>query len=125
VPSVLVVDDDFDLRESICEVLSRRGYAVSTAPNGQAALDLLLDGFRPSLIVLDLMMPVMNGQELLASLEQRGDLARIPILICSAKPTARAMLTRYCLPKPFGATELIQAVEAALEPESMRRQKTA
>jgi two-component system response regulator AtoC len=79
--TILVVEDDTDVRESIREVLEDAGYHVTTASNGREGLDRL-EVARPSLILLDLMMPVMSGPELLAILQQRG--SDVPVVVVSA-----------------------------------------
>jgi len=85
---ILVVDDDFELRESLCAALEEEGFAVAGAGNGREALDYLRRESRsqhsPSVVLLDLMMPVMNGWEFRA--EQRRDpaIASIPVVILSA-----------------------------------------
>ena len=81
VHTILVVEDDTDVRESIREVLEDAGYHVATAANGKEGLDRL-ERARPSLILLDLMMPVMSGPELLAILQQRG--SDVPVVVVSA-----------------------------------------
>lgn len=82
--SVMVIEDDDDLRAELCRVLADEGYATSSAPNGQEALALLEKRERPDLIVLDLMMPVMNGWQFRE--RQLGDarLASIPVLVMTA-----------------------------------------
>ncbi len=80
---VLVVDDDTDIRESITYLLEYEGYKVRTAANG-------VEGFcqlgmaRPSLILLDLMMPVMDGWQFKTKLDGEPDLTGIPIVVVSA-----------------------------------------
>jgi CheY-like chemotaxis protein len=81
---VLVVDDDPDIRETLREVLEAEGHAVITAPNGRAALAALAKGIRPSLILLDLMMPGMSGWELLALLREDRAFADVPVAVLSA-----------------------------------------
>ncbi|MCY0993424.1 response regulator [Nannocystis sp. ILAH1] len=80
---VLVVDDDPDVCETLQTVLEVSGYRVAAAGNGQEALDALRSGVRPCLVLLDLMMPVMNGQEFRA--EQREDpaIAGVPVVVVS------------------------------------------
>jgi CheY-like chemotaxis protein len=74
VASVLVVDDDADIRDAICGVLEGEGYTTLTAENGQMALTLLEKGRRPCVVLLDLMMPVMNGWEFMKAISGKGDL---------------------------------------------------
>jgi CheY-like chemotaxis protein len=84
--TVLVVEDDDDIRATLEDVLAGDGYAVSGAANGREALALLETLARPCLILLDLMMPVMNGREFLAALRADDALAPIPVVIVSAWP---------------------------------------
>jgi CheY-like chemotaxis protein len=83
-PQVLIVEDDIDIRDALSQILEEEGYTVATAANGQEALDVLRSGPPPRLILLDLMMPVMNGWQFRA--EQRSDpaLASIPVVVISA-----------------------------------------
>jgi two-component system, chemotaxis family, chemotaxis protein CheY len=83
--TVLVVEDDHDIRVSVRNLLEDEGYRVLSVTNGKLALDLLERAEpRPSLIILDLMLPVMDGWEFAEQLRERPRLARIPILIMSA-----------------------------------------
>lgn len=81
---ILIVEDDADLREALSDVLRDEGYAVTSAADGREALDSLRREMRPSLILLDLTMPVMNGWQFRA--EQREDpvLSGIPVVVLSA-----------------------------------------
>ena len=83
-PSILIVDDDADIREALIDVLTDHGYRALAVGNGREALDHLRLGARPSLILLDAMMPVMDGlsfrREQLIDPELRG----LPVLLISA-----------------------------------------
>jgi CheY-like chemotaxis protein len=81
--TILVVEDDGDIRECYQSLLERAGYRVATAENGKEALDQLKRQ-RPALILLDLMMPVMSGPEFLEILRADSSSAEIPVLIVSA-----------------------------------------
>jgi Response regulators consisting of a CheY-like receiver domain and a winged-helix DNA-binding domain len=81
---ILIVEDDADLREALSEVLRDEGYAVTSAADGQEALDRLRRELRPSLILLDLTMPVMNGWQFRAEQRQDPDLSEIPVVVLSA-----------------------------------------
>jgi CheY-like chemotaxis protein len=83
-PTVLVVDDEADIRESLRVILELEGYKVYSAANGVEALALIEDGIVPSVILLDLMMPVMNGVDFLAILRQRPRFAECPVLVVTA-----------------------------------------
>ena len=92
---VLIVEDDYDIREVLTEVLQDEGYQVAGAANGREALDLLnrlIDLSRreggvslvPSLILLDLMMPVMSGWQFVAEQRQIPEIRDIPVVVVSA-----------------------------------------
>lgn len=80
---VLVVEDDAALRETVAEILADAGYEVSSAGNGVEAL-ASADVERPDLILLDLMMPTMNGWQFRAAQRQRPALAQVPVIVLSA-----------------------------------------
>ena len=82
---ILVVDDDADLRETLQVLLDDSGYGVTAVANGQAALDQLKAGARPSLILLDLMMPEMNGWQFLERAQADAVLDAIPVVIMTAR----------------------------------------
>lgn len=113
---ILVVDDDGAIREAIDEVLRDDGYDVREAADGQEALDTLDDGFRPCLIVLDLMMPRMNGYQFRERQLSDPQLEAIPVLVVSAAANdselQRLGITAR-LKKPFDLDDLITAVELA------------
>src|SRR5438105_1865395 len=82
--SILVVEDDADIREALTLILQDEGYDVDGAANGQEALDQLRHGRRADLIVLDLMMPVMDGWQFRSEQQRDPTLAAIPVMIVSA-----------------------------------------
>src|ERR1700691_5925439 len=104
--TVLVVDDDAEIREVMIHLLEQEGYTVLGAENGLQALVQLRES-HPNLMLLDLMMPVMSGWEVLEALAETGELARIPIIVVSAMcaPGAQA-----CLRKPVDLDELLALV---------------
>ncbi len=111
---ILVVDDDVDVREALTEMLQYRGYAVESAANGLEALDVLRTmAARPSIILLDLMMPVMDGYGFLAERRKDPDLATIPVAIVTAGhgvDQSRVNGTTV-LRKPVDMPELMRAIE--------------
>ena len=81
---VLLVDDDVETREILARTLEKSGWTVSRACNGQEALDLMA-AVRPGLILLDLMMPVMDGFGFLAALRAQSEWQHIPVIVVTAK----------------------------------------
>jgi len=98
---VLVVEDDFDLRESMVAVLEACGYPAFGAANGRDALAVLHEGRRPGLIVLDLMMPVMDGWQFRVAQLQQDDLAAIPTVIGTARTDAEGVALLKGMGMPF------------------------
>jgi CheY-like chemotaxis protein len=114
---VLIVDDDPDIRDALGECLRYEGYAVHAAADGRDALDRLEVGLRPDVILLDLMMPVLNGFDVLSALKGRPEWKAIPVLVVSANRSAEeADLTGAVgfLRKPVNMDRLIAAVEQAV-----------
>jgi CheY-like chemotaxis protein len=113
--SVLVVDDDADIRETLGMLLSRHGFPVATACDGADALAQLHAGAQPGLILLDLMMPRMNGEEFRRTQLAEPDLARIPVVVLSGAGRSQDLLQRIdkgveVLPKPIELSELMDTV---------------
>lgn len=114
--TVLIVEDDPDIRASLRAVLEKEGYAVEDAEHGRAALDLLEGGHcRPAVIVSDLEMPVMDGWQLRKALRANPHLSRIPLVIASTitsrlgRVRARLSAAAY-LCKPVDIWELLRVV---------------
>ena len=111
---ILVVDDDADLRESLAFLLTLKGYDVVTACDGREALQTVQAGPPPSLILLDLMMPEMDGFQFRRALLDDPALADIPVVLCSANPTAPQVVQQLgalaCFEKPFDVQLLLNVV---------------
>lgn len=116
---VLVVDDDALIRDTLATALGDEGYSVRVASDGRAALDTL-DGWRPDVIVLDLMMPVMDGSAFRAAQRTSRDVAHIPVIVLSAAHEVHARAAGLdaaaVFPKPFDLTELLNVVERLIRP---------
>jgi two-component system chemotaxis response regulator CheY len=113
---VLVVDDDPHLCEIITDVLEAEGHTTRTAANGQEAINLIRER-KPQLILLDLMMPVMNGWELADTLKASPGWADIPIVFVTAAHSAiqrkpQEMGVKAIISKPFDIDILVEAVHA-------------
>lgn len=110
--SVLVVEDEEVIRDTFRLALELEGYHVHTAGNGREALDLLARIPPPCLILLDLMMPVMNGWEFVEKVQKDAALDSIPIVIVSAYgEQAKAIRAKGVLPKPVDLRILVETVE--------------
>jgi CheY-like chemotaxis protein len=114
---VLVIEDEDELRASVCELLSDEGFSSLVACNGQEGLDVLKSApAKPCLILLDIMMPVMSGWEFLRCVAKDKRLCPIPIIIMSAlDDIARTAETigvppRAVLRKPFDIDQLLMLV---------------
>ncbi len=113
-PLVLVVDDDPDILDAICDILEAEGYRVSRARHGVEAL-AAIDEERPAVILLDLMMPVMDGVAFARALRERPTDANVPILVISAdgNPARAASVgAQGYLAKPFDIDALLAHVAA-------------
>lgn len=117
-PSVLVVDDDPSIRRMIVAALRRDGYEFLEAPNGRDALDLMRSR-NPSVVVLDLMMPILSGWDVLQERMKESQLMKIPVILISANrdpEVASAVDKGICafLPKPFDITTLVALVRSCV-----------
>jgi serine/threonine protein kinase len=113
---ILVVEDDPSARKALVQILEHQGYAVTQAENGSEALDCLQQMPPPSLILLDLMMPVMDGWELLRQLTADPALASIPVIVISAADPGQgrvaALGAAAYLSKPLEMDQLAGAVRS-------------
>ena len=116
---VLIVDDDPDIRDAVGECLRYEGYDVHSAADGRDALDRLEFGLKPDVILLDLMMPKLNGFDVLQALQSRPDWKRIPVVVVSANRGYEAddlVGAVSILRKPVNVDRLIEAVQQAVSP---------
>ena len=111
-PTVFIIEDDVDTREMLAKFLELEGYEVEIASNGLQALDRLTDGAKASVILLDLMMPVMDGWEFRRRQEKDARLRKIPTIVVSAagrERMAQISADAY-LSKPVDMDELLTRV---------------
>ena len=111
--TVLVVDDEFDLTDTLRAILDGEGYCAQTCSNGREALERLKTA-KPDLVLMDVMMPMMSGLEVLRTLRQMPELDGVPVILMSAAaPCVRQEDYRWqeFLRKPFSLTALIATVE--------------
>lgn len=111
---VLLVDDDDDLREALCDVLAFGGYEVTGAPDGPTALAWLTAHGAPDLILVDLMMPGMSGAELKGRIDRDPACAAVPVLVVSGDTRlaeqARAMGAAGWISKPTPIDAFLRTV---------------
>jgi two-component system response regulator MprA len=114
--TVLVIDDDREVRESLRTLLQLDGYKVKTARDGQGALEQLRGGLRPSIILLDLMMPAMDGQHFRAEQLRDPEFAHIPVVVLSGhydpQQNAASLGAVASLRKPADIDTVLQLIEA-------------
>lgn len=109
---VLIVDDNIDIANSLSDTLLREGYEILYAANGEEALRVLEKlKVPPCLILLDLMMPVMNGWEFIAYVEKHGLLESVPIVVISAHGSGGRLPGPISfVAKPFDLTDLLNRI---------------
>ena len=117
--TILIVDDDEDIRELVEITLEDSEYRLHTAEDGQAGLDAVLD-LRPDLVILDWMMPRLNGLQVVRKLREHTTTAGIPVVLLTSQPDTehreeiQTLGIFSYLQKPFSPLELIQTVQKAL-----------
>src|SRR5262249_57482851 len=113
---VLVVEDGAGARAGMEQLLRASGYEAVGAQDGQAALELLRSGVRPQVILLDLMMPVMDGWAFRREQLRDPSLAHIPVIVLSALHHGWVEGIPPTLPKPIDIQRLLSEIEDALSP---------
>ena len=119
-PSILIVDDDRNIRKMLNVYLRRTGYELKEAANGREALEAMRSD-EPSLVLLDLMMPEVSGWDVLDERAKEADLQKIPVIVITASRGERipeVLDKGICalLPKPFELNTLTALVRSCLEP---------
>ena len=108
---ILVVDDDDDIRDALVGLLRDAGMSVVEAADGRQALEMARST-SPRLILLDLMMPVMDGFAFLREREKSAAIADIPVVVITASGRSEVPGAHGVLQKPFSVDELLAAVKA-------------
>jgi CheY-like chemotaxis protein len=113
---ILIVDDEFGIADIVAEILTEHGYATSIAINGRLALAAMAEA-RPDLVLLDVMMPVLDGPGALTAMRADPDLADIPVIMMTALPEALPKdrtLYQASMQKPFSEEQLFALLEKLL-----------
>jgi CheY-like chemotaxis protein len=113
--TVMIVEDDIDVREMLAEIVAEGGYRALSAANGREALDTLrATPARPCLILLDMMMPVMDGRQFRAAQATDPELGDIPVVVLSAqvdvRETASTLKAAGFLEKPVDLHALLAVI---------------
>lgn len=111
--TVLIVDDEADLRYLMRRFLERAGFTVAEASNGQAALEHI-SSRRPDLVLTDTAMPVLDGNELIGRLRGDPDLETLPVILWGDNPDREVGADRV-FAKPYGGPAIVAAVRDLLE----------
>ncbi|UQA56335.1 response regulator [Polyangium aurulentum] len=115
--TVLLVEDEYDLQQAVKGLLEDDGYEVIACGSGEEALEAL-EGSRPDLMLLDLMLPYMSGDEVLETVRCKLKLDGLPVIVMSAVRTPKDEVvarSQGFLKKPFSADRLLSAVRKQLE----------
>jgi signal transduction histidine kinase/ActR/RegA family two-component response regulator len=127
-PEVMIVDDNADMRKYIAGAISDI-YKVVLAENGRVALDLLIKGARPALIISDVIMPEIGGYDLVSAIKNNKKFDHIPIILLSARSGEEAIIEGMdtgaddYLEKPFSSRELIAFIKARIHLSAFRKPK--
>jgi CheY-like chemotaxis protein len=112
-PLILLIEDEHDIRDAICVLLEMEGHRVEQCANGEEAWTWLQAHPPPDLVLLDLMMPVLDGQSLLARLARTRLLQGVPIIVLSGSPFRPEGAVAY-LRKPMSVDQLLAEVNRYL-----------
>jgi DNA-binding response OmpR family regulator len=113
---ILIVDDEFGIADIVAEILTEHGYLTSIAINGRLALDSMIQ-HRPDLVLLDVMMPVLDGVGTLTAMRADVTLAGVPVIMMTALPEALPKdrtLYQGALHKPFSEEQLFALINKLL-----------
>jgi CheY-like chemotaxis protein len=114
---ILIVEDDENIRDSLREVFEEEGYEASTASNGREALELLSQGTsRPDAVILDLVLPVLDGSKVYQAMQADPMLSKIPVVVSTSTP-ARAPSGVIVVPKPLKLDRLLDVVAELFWPQ--------
>jgi CheY-like chemotaxis protein len=114
--SILIVEDDLDLQTVLADLLTGEGYSVRTANDGQQALDLFGQGFRPNVALIDLMLPRISGWELLKHMRKDPELQDVRSIVLTAVPRDDVkVVTNVVFQKPLDSRKLLRTIKVLAE----------
>jgi CheY-like chemotaxis protein len=113
---ILIVEDNADVRLFLSDLLTDAGYAVTTADDGQDAFELLEQGLRPRLMMVDLMLPRLSGWDLLAHAQDDPELRYVPKVVITAVPRANVRVVADAVfTKPFRTADVLATVKSLID----------
>jgi CheY-like chemotaxis protein len=112
---ILIVDDEADIRETLADFLTDAGFTVRTVADGAAALRVLAEPALPSVVILDLIMPVLDGNEVYAAMQRDDRLREVPVIVTTSDP-ARAPAGTTPMRKPVSLPSLLAVVQQLCAP---------
>jgi DNA-binding response OmpR family regulator len=119
--TILVIEDDASVRTLLSKSLQAKGYTVHCVDDGLEGLKALETGERPDLMIVDIMMPRLDGMSFVKAIKDHGDTKPIPVIFLTAKNDPKSMIeginigARFYMTKPFQMDELLTKVKKALE----------
>jgi DNA-binding response OmpR family regulator len=125
---VLLVEDDADIRDIVQDVLEAEGYDVVPASHGRQALQFLNDvrnSAPPALVILDLMMPLVDGRHVLEAIRSDESLSGVPVVVMSAMVHEKPVGAAAFLRKPFSLNTLFDTVHTLVDPQPSERVGTS
>jgi CheY-like chemotaxis protein len=112
---ILLVEDDGDTRRLLSSLLSNAGYPIITADDGQQAIDLLASGVRPRLLIVDLVLPKVPGEDVVRFAHEDPALRHAPVVVISGMPRANIkVIADAIISKPFRLAEVAETVDRLL-----------
>jgi CheY-like chemotaxis protein len=113
--TILIVDDDVDIRATLCDFLQDEGYSVGSVANGRDALTYLREHPATALVLLDLMMPIMNGYQFRDEQKVDPSISEIPVVVMTARGKAEIadLDVEHVLQKPFKLAKLLDTIHRA------------
>ena len=123
---IMIVDDDPDILCSVSTILEKNGYKVITATDGMFCIKKLMKGEKPNLIILDIMMPILSGWDVLTKIKKNNKWRKIPIVFLTARctDTAMDMCQSYgvdYISKPFNLIDLLDKIKEMLNCKSKKK----
>lgn len=124
---ILLIEDDAQIREPLVELLELEDYQVQAVENGKQAFKVL-ETFLPDLIITDILMPEMDGYEVLLNMRDMPQIKNVPVLVASAMAapyqitTAKTFGAQGYLTKPFSSSELLLEIERIMGPNKENKE---